>query len=228
MLHFDRAYHVRTVMEEMLLKRGKDSSSFLPQIFDSIRDVLNTSLAHMLKHNVNTDAKYYQYTRWDYVVDENGKLHLIEVNINPLLNVKKDNPSYLNILAYVILDRMLRVMRMDTLHEFQDKKPSYLVRDSDVHVYDHICYTSSCRSSCQQEICRLCSQCLPDKQRTILKEVLWEHTRRSSMRLVYPVVNKETDEPGSTYYDHQTDDNKLTTDWMRRKCNRDDYWCSVY
>ncbi|XP_072044806.1 probable tubulin polyglutamylase ttll-15 [Amphiura filiformis] len=122
---------------------------------------------------------------------------------------------------------MLRVMRMDTLHEFQDKKPSYLVRDSDVHVYDHICYTSSC-SSCQKKICRLCSQCLPDKQRTILKEVLWEHTRRSSMRLVYPVVKEEKGEPASTYYDHQTDDNKLTTDWMRRKCNRDDCWCSVY
>ncbi|XP_072046429.1 probable tubulin polyglutamylase ttll-15 [Amphiura filiformis] len=89
----DRAYHVCKAMEEMLLKRGKDSSSFLPQIFDSIRDVLNTSLAHMLKHNVSTDAKYYQYTRWDYVVDENAKLHLIEVRSNIVLIGMTNEPS---------------------------------------------------------------------------------------------------------------------------------------
>ncbi|XP_072044804.1 probable tubulin polyglutamylase ttll-15 [Amphiura filiformis] len=226
-LFLRKGYHSRRCLEEVVVKKGKDPSSILPQIFDSIRDVLNTSLVHMLKHNVSTDAKYYQYTRWDYVMDENANLHLIEANINPHLNAKKDNPSYVNIFAYIILSRMLRVMRMDTLHEFQDKKPSYLVRDSDVYTYDHICYTSSC-SSCQKKICRLCSHCLSAEQRTILKEVLWEHLRRSSMRLVYPVVKEETGEPGSTYYEHQTDDNKLTTDWMRRKCNRDDCWCSVY
>ncbi|XP_072046427.1 probable tubulin polyglutamylase ttll-15 [Amphiura filiformis] len=57
-LFFGKNYHARKTMEVMLLKRGKDPSSFLPQIFDSIRDVLNTSLVHMLKHNVSTERKY--------------------------------------------------------------------------------------------------------------------------------------------------------------------------
>ncbi len=45
-----------------------------------------------------------------------------QANVNPHLNVDDDNPEYLNQYFYHILYVMLRVMRMDTFHEFQDNR----------------------------------------------------------------------------------------------------------
>ncbi|XP_072030358.1 probable tubulin polyglutamylase ttll-15 [Amphiura filiformis] len=117
-------------------------------------------------------------------------------------------------------------MGIASFFDFHKTSIQFIIRDSDIHVKNAICYTTVC-NLCEAKECQLCSHCLSDTQRDILKSVLWEHLRRGETRLVYPFVTNEpiNDSSWKSSKAKTDDDDALTTEWLRFKCNTDIQWC---
>ncbi|XP_072050224.1 probable tubulin polyglutamylase ttll-15 [Amphiura filiformis] len=207
---------------------GVDLSTINTQIRNAIRDVLATK-NDLIGQNVDSRTRHFQWTRWDFILDSDLKIHLIEVNFNPdmdciqLGNDQLDGP-FCNNVVY----NLFRALGIASFYDFHKTSIPYVIRDSDIHVEKDICYTSVC-NLCKSKECQLCSKCLSDTERDILKSVLWEHLRRGQTRLVYPITTEQPTEPvgdSRTYKSSRTDDNALTREWLRLKCVRDIQWCN--
>ncbi|XP_072016356.1 probable tubulin polyglutamylase ttll-15 [Amphiura filiformis] len=211
---------------------GYDPSAIHLQINDAIRDVLSTreDLITKITRKIDARSRHFMLTRWDFILDSDMKIHLIEVNSNPAMScttlpTDKLDPLFCNNVIY----NLYRVMGIASFYDFHKTSIEYVIRDSDIHVKNAICYTTVC-TLCEAKECQLCSKCLSDTQREILKSVLWEHLRRGETRLVYPFAKTEPMKPNYTSRSSRAntiDDDELTTEWLRFKCNTDIQWCSV-
>ncbi|XP_072032535.1 probable tubulin polyglutamylase ttll-15 isoform X2 [Amphiura filiformis] len=222
-------YSTKQALDAYVNLIGDDPSAIHLQINDAIRDVLSKRIDLITRNNIDPRSRYFVMTRWDFVLDSDMKIHLIEVNVNPAmgcikLSTEELDPPYCDNIVY----NLYRVMGITSFYDFHKTSIQYIIRDSDIHVKNAICYTTVC-NLCETKECQLCSHCLSDTQRDILKSVLWEHLQRGETRLVYPFVKNEpmkSDDTSRKSSRAKTDDdNALTTEWLRFKCNTDIQWC---
>ncbi|XP_072037308.1 uncharacterized protein [Amphiura filiformis] len=210
---------------------GGNSSTINIQISDAIQDVLSTR-NDLIGKNVDSRSRYFQWTRWDFILDSNLKVHLMEANNNPAMSsvtVRADRQD--EQICHNTVYNLFRVLGIASFYDFHKANIPYVIRDSDIHVEKAICYTSVC-NLCKSKECQLCSKCLSDTDRDILKSVFWEHLRRGETRRVYPIVIEQPTEPDGdsisrTYNSSSTADNALTKEWLRLKCLLDIQWCNI-
>ncbi|XP_072043341.1 probable tubulin polyglutamylase ttll-15 [Amphiura filiformis] len=207
---------------------GVDSSTINIQIRDAIQDVLATK-NDLIGQNVDLRSRYFQWTRWDFILDSDLKIHLMEANINPDMSCKGIRADQLDgQFCNNIVYNLFRALGIASFYDFHKASIPYVIRNSDIYVEKDVCYTSVC-NLCKSKECQLCSKCLSDTERDILKSVLWEHLRRGQTRRVYPIATEQPTKPdgdSQTYNSSRTDDNALTREWLRLKCVRDVQWCN--
>ncbi|XP_072037317.1 probable tubulin polyglutamylase ttll-15 [Amphiura filiformis] len=222
-------YSTKQSLDAYVNSFGGNSSTINIQIRDAIQDVLSTR-NDLIGKNVDSRSRYFQWTRWDFILDSDFKVHLIEANINPAMSCTTIRADQLDgQFCHNVVYNLFRALGIASFYDFHKASIPYVIRDSDIHVEKDICYTSVC-NLCKSKECQLCSKCLSDTDRDILKSVLWEHLRRGETRRVYPIATEQPAEPDGnsrTYNSSSTADNALTREWLRLKCLRDIQWCNI-
>ncbi|XP_013793006.1 uncharacterized protein LOC106476937 [Limulus polyphemus] len=91
-----------------------------------------------------------------------------------------------------------------------------VVSDRDVRVFPHDCVLDSCKYSCQGN-CQLCTRCLNDEEKYILKEAYREHLRRGNCRRVIPssTYEKEANQTKLIDLSHLSSRNALLKRWFQ-------------
>ncbi|XP_033096623.1 probable tubulin polyglutamylase ttll-15 isoform X2 [Anneissia japonica] len=201
------------------------------QIEDAIRKVFLSKLPQLRQSLEKYQHKniFFELTRFDFVLDEDLNLYLMEVNMSPNLSTGHFAANKLlyqqviyNTLSVVDVARNIPVsLKLST----EDQE---LMRVSlrDIQTDPEACSSEECKG-CHEVKCQLCNRCLNNEVRNALSDSFLEHLNRRQMKRVYP--ESLTRDESMRYQDALDDglptNDKLLRKWYRSKCIQEESWC---
>ncbi|PIC27136.1 hypothetical protein B9Z55_019480 [Caenorhabditis nigoni] len=214
----------RSTIDSYLGVQGKDSSKIWQQIRSIIGEVFRSQQTKMLINlqSLKLNPKYFELSRFDFVVDDELNVFLMKANMSPNLSsghFKQNQILYEKVLMNIFsLTGISKQFTKDADNQFKsralDQNP--LVNSRDINLPLKFCVEDKCESCNEAPECHLCGHCMNIETRKILEDTYLEHTNRRQMRRI------ELD-----YENHQplTKEDHLLSLWMRTKCQLDYSWC---
>lgn len=215
--------------------QGKDPEKLSSDLEDAIRQVCYLKEKAIISAmSAYQSGNFFEMVRFDFVVNEDLHVFLMEVNMSPNLSsghFAKNKLIYeqviYNTLSLVGLATTLnaaeaRSMSLDTL-EMQ-------VSSRDLRVHLETC-SSSCGATCHTPMCKLCRGCIGMEEENVLRSAYLEHQRRRTWRRLIPrpFGSKKNAQRWNTSDDSEFSGlhgrNQLMTLWFHGKCLQDESWC---
>ncbi|CAB3397377.1 unnamed protein product [Caenorhabditis bovis] len=201
-----------------------DSSRIWKQIQNIIAEVFQRQQSKMLIALSQTDlrSRYFELSRFDFVVDEDLNVFLMEANMSPNLSsghFKQNQILYENALLSIFgVAGLAHHMTKDTQRAFLNRKndENPLVTGRDINIPLKFCVEKKCEKCDEALECQLCGHCMSSGTREFLEQTYLEHLNRRQMRRVYfdYTINQPV-----TKEDH------LLNIWLQTKCELDNSWC---
>ncbi|GMT11530.1 hypothetical protein PFISCL1PPCAC_2827, partial [Pristionchus fissidentatus] len=223
-LYNEGRYSMRESISIHLKKEGKDAGKIWRQLNDVIAEVFQAQQSKMVESRQwnEADLKFFELSRFDFVVDDQLNVFLMEANMSPNLSSGHFKPNQLiyeqvlmSILSLVGLANPLSVA---AVHDFGSRSRSEFPPVSDRDLALSFDFCSECDSCEKEERCSLCGVCLTADQplSDALSELLREHhDRRKMRRLTLDWTKKQ---PYSRL-------DRLQSLWIDKKCEWDQSWC---
>ena len=183
---------------------------------------------------------FFEMVRFDFVLDSDLKVYLMEANMSPNLSSKhfSQNRLLYEQVVYNVL-RLAGVVRGGIFgHNLQSRsneEEDMQVSDKDLAVYADECSSAQCShpNSCDKVLCRLCSQCITSEDKQFLRMAYLEHVNRHSSKRIYPepvMKNKVslsfTEETmRNQLSDKLSKNNAKMHQWFIGKCVQSNTWC---
>eukprot|EP00112_Aurelia_sp_Birch-Aquarium-sp1_P013706 Seg2921.3 transcript_id=Seg2921.3/GoldUCD/mRNA.D3Y31 product="Tubulin polyglutamylase TTLL5" protein_id=Seg2921.3/GoldUCD/D3Y31 len=209
-----------------LKNRGKDTKQLWKDIRQAVReafiakevDMANTFSGYKSQHN------FFELVRFDFVIDADMNIWLMEVNMSPNLS---SSAHYENRLMYeqVIYHAfgLTGVASLAQETSSEDIK-EVMVNDRDIMVNSAKCRRAVCLSSCEAE-CALCIQCVSDDMKMHFKNSFLEQTYKGNYRRVLPIPKEEKSQMSKQELIPVGRNNKLLEKWYEIRCSNDAAWC---
>lgn len=174
---------------------------------------------------------FFELVRFDFVLDENFNVYLMEANMSPNMDSGHFPPN--KRLYEHVLYNMLRLVGVaqHITPEMLDFEDEMKVSSPDIRVFPEMCVSSECTDSCVPIECQLCKRCLSHPTEKMLKIAYLEHMRRGSAQRVLPPSFNQTEtlkwDPATEWpgLEGLSDQNKLMHRWFVGKCRLDETWC---
>ncbi|KAF8387160.1 ttll-15, partial [Pristionchus pacificus] len=224
-LYNDDRYSMRETISEHLSKGGKDANKIWKQLNKIITEVFQSQQAQMAgsRPSRETDPKFFELSRFDFVVDDELNVFLMEANMSPNLSSGHFKPNqliYEQVLMSVLsLVGLANPLSETAVEEFGSRRRSEFPPVSDRDLALAFPFCDQCGDCGSEERCALCGACLAadaqlsDALAELLRE---EHERRKMRRL--RIEWGEGREPFSRL-------DRLQALWIEKKCERDSAWC---
>ena len=219
----DANLNMKESLNGYLRNLGKDPEIMWKKIESVISDVYIAKAPHISKLTtiVGSPRHFFELVRFDFVVDEDLNVYVMEANMSPNLSSSHFAPNKL-LYEQVIFNILSVAGIANTLHvnEWMDRGENFwnpLVGDKDLTVFNDLCSSDECRLSCTEAQCRACLFCLSPELKTSLKDAVLEHQSRWNMRRLIPSQSRET---------VSTDLDDIQKVWFDGKCLQDISWCS--
>ncbi|XP_076314567.1 putative tubulin polyglutamylase ttll-15 isoform X3 [Tachypleus tridentatus] len=226
-------YTMKESLNAYIQSLGKQSSKIWSQIKEAVQSVYFEKEKTMIRSakKFRNTRNFFEMVRFDFVVDGDLNVFIMEANMSPNLSSAHFPENKLlyeqvifNVLSLVGVGYLFQT---DSLKTKSSDETNMVVSDRDIQVFAHDCVLDSCKYSCQGN-CQLCTQCLTDEEKYILKDTYQEHLRRGNCRRVIPAATSE-EEASQTKLDdlhHQGSSNALLKRWFQGKCLQDPTWCT--
>ena len=248
-LYSDLGYTMKQTLNTHIKSLGKNSDSVWDQIYEIIGE---TYMFH--EKELAEEASRYPYprnffemVRFDFVLDANLKVYLMEVNMSPNLDsghfpkIPSFSPQMRLMYEQVVYNvlRLTGVVRGGIFgHNLQSRsseEEDMQVSDKDLAVYADECSSAQCSqpNSCDKVLCRLCSQCITSEEKVFLRMAYLEHVNRHSSKRIYPepvmknkVSHSFTEETmRNQLSDKLSKNNAKMHQWFIGKCVQSNTWC---
>lgn len=219
----DTNLNMKESLNAYLRDIGKDPEIMWKKIEGVISDVYVAKASQISKLTsiVGSPRHFFELVRFDFVVDEDLNVYVMEANMSPNLSSSHFAPNKL--LYEQVVYNILSVAGIaNTLHikSWMDRSEGFwnpLVGDKDLAVFNDLCASEECHLSCSSVSCRACLFCLSAELKTSLKDAVLEHHSRWNMRRLIPSQSRET---------VVTDLDDIQKIWFDGKCLQDIAWCS--
>ncbi|GMS81441.1 hypothetical protein PENTCL1PPCAC_3616, partial [Pristionchus entomophagus] len=225
-LYNEGRYSMRETMTAHLRREGKDANKIWKQLNDIISEVFQSQQAKMASSRPwkETDPKFFELSRFDFVVDDELNVFLMEANMSPNLSSGHFKPNQLIyeqvLMSILSLVGLANPLTEAAVEEFGSRSRSEFppVADRDLALAFPYC-DSGCEDCSAEERCALCGPCLAaDTQLSdALSELLREQHERRKMRR----LKMEWNEKRKPYF--RLD--RLQSLWIEAKCEWDPAWC---
>ncbi|KAJ8926545.1 hypothetical protein NQ314_021084, partial [Rhamnusium bicolor] len=161
-------FGMRDSLNAYLQAQGKNPAVIWEQIEDSIRTVIIAKeplITDVLKR-FKSKRNFFEMMRFDFVLDENLKIYLLEANMSPNLSSAHFPPN--------------RLLYQQVLYNILGSKSEeeMLVSDKNIASFPKKCNSNLCRTSCVSPDCQLCKPCLSPETRQYLVQAFKEHLHR--------------------------------------------------
>uniref|UniRef100_A0A1I7T4J6 Tubulin--tyrosine ligase-like protein 9 n=1 Tax=Caenorhabditis tropicalis TaxID=1561998 RepID=A0A1I7T4J6_9PELO len=163
----------KSTLDSYLGVRGKDYGSIWKQIKNIIGEVFRTQQTKMLLnlHSMKLKPKYFELSRFDFVVDEELNVFLMEANMSPNLSsghFKQNQILYekvlMNIFSLVGISTQLTT-DSDALLKSRVSDQNPFVNSRDINLPLKFCVENRCESCDEALECQLCGHSA-DKRRS--------------------------------------------------------------
>ncbi|KAL6742991.1 hypothetical protein Aduo_016078 [Ancylostoma duodenale] len=222
--YIDQKLGWKGALDAYLTLKGMDPQKIWKRIDRMIAEVFQSQQAKMLHalKSVPSKARFFELSRFDFMVDVDLNVHLLEANMSP--NLSSGHFAQNQILYEEVLLNLFSLVGIASAFTKDARKQirarnsaqNFLVSDKSMHVMLADCLSSVC-SSCDAKMeCQLCANCMTPTTSSFLKETFIEHMNRRSMKLLS--FDYDTQKP-TTREDH------LLWLWRKAKCKEDLSWC---
>lgn len=230
----DLGFGMKGSFDAWLRAGDKDPNVVWDAVKDAIRNVFYSKEAALIQATSHypSPSNFFEMMRFDFVIDDQLKVHLMEANMSPNLSsshFKENRLLYeqvvFNLLSLVGVGRFVH---SSTLLARSKDEAEMQVAPKDLVVFaDHCLANCNERANaCDKVECQLCLPCLSKDQLADLSRAYLEHKQRGECRRVVPQpINPDhAHEPSNM--SGLTPDNTLLTEWFRGKCLIDKTFCS--
>ncbi|XP_025205839.1 tubulin polyglutamylase ttll6 isoform X1 [Melanaphis sacchari] len=221
--YVDQGASMKASVESHLKAQGRDATKIWDQLEDAIRVVCleKESKIRNLMRNYKSKTNFFEMARFDFVVDNDLKVYIMEVNMSPNLSSAHYRPNRL--LYEQVLFNLFAIVGL-TYFERREDSINMAVSTKNIVAYPETCAKMNC-NSCNSEDCLLCSPCMDSYTKVQLTNAYREHIDRHDCKRVFPpkfdpnFLNNSVDLSG---YSLNT---RLMYKWFKGKCIADREWC---
>lgn len=207
-------------------------------VWDSVRSAIRsvfydkeTALIQATSHYPSS-KNFFEMMRFDFVIDDNLQVHLMEANMSPNLSsahFKQNRLLYeqvvYNLLSLVGIGRTVHSPSLATHSNDEDEMQAAI---KDIVVFAEHC-SVNCQGgsgACSQIECQLCLPCLSEDQKANFLEAYLEHQRRGGCRRVVPQPIHPDEAHQAANMERLTPENTVMAEWFRGMCLSDKTFCS--
>ncbi|CAH1792274.1 unnamed protein product [Owenia fusiformis] len=235
-MHTELSYSHKDTLMNYLKMNGRDGAKLQRMMYEGVLEVLLNKEEKLVEstNNYKSSLNFFEMVRFDYVLDDELNVYLMEVNMSPNLSSGhfKQNRLMYEQVMYSMLS-LVGVARSTTISFSQSGEigQDMHMADMDLQVYNEECATDKCKYNCEPLVCKLCHRCLTPANKVHLKYGAMEHFNRRNFRRLFPVPLSQAavsewhpiEDPG---FNNLSDANKMVTLWFNGKCMKDAAWCS--
>ncbi|XP_050529493.1 probable tubulin polyglutamylase ttll-15 [Daktulosphaira vitifoliae] len=222
--YVDQGASMKVSVESHLKTLNKDATKIWNQLEDAIRVICleKEPLIKNLMKNYKSKTNFFEMARFDFVVDDNLNVFIMEVNMSP--NLSSAHYPQNRLLYEQVLFNLFALVG---LTHFERKKDSnkMIVSMKNIVAYPKHCSEIDC-NTCQSEDCKLCLPCIDSEIERQLTNAYREHIDRHDCKRIFPptferrlLVNSSND---LSRYNQK---NQLMYKWFKGKCIEDVEWC---
>uniref|UniRef100_A0A0N5AG15 Tubulin polyglutamylase TTLL4 n=1 Tax=Syphacia muris TaxID=451379 RepID=A0A0N5AG15_9BILA len=173
---------------------------------------------------------FFELSRFDFLVDSNFKVFLMEVNMSPNLSTAHFPQNRL-FFEKILYDLFSLVGVASYLHgnDFETNFKDKSIREMEVSTRDIVINTQDCVSLCSEKEqcrkrvkCQLCNSCLTYNNKIILKAAYAEHMSQRMFRRILPATKHKPKHVNRVY----SEVDRMLILWFDQKCQRDKSWCN--
>ncbi|XP_047028127.1 probable tubulin polyglutamylase ttll-15 [Helicoverpa zea] len=210
---------------------GKDPTVMWEEVQNAISEIFFMKEHHIIEalKGFASSENLFQMMRFDFLVDENLKVHLLEANMSPNLSSHHYPPNQLLYEQVLYNLFSLTGVTQENVKMEGDTKgaQSMISAQKNIGVFGEECRTI-CNDNCSAlELCSLCKPCLDAKLKKSLLDAYSEFLHRGDFRRLVPppMVPNNDIESLLEKYKHLSTNNRLLHLWYQGKCNQDITWC---
>ncbi|MCL4123589.1 UNVERIFIED_CONTAM: hypothetical protein GTU68_056073, partial [Idotea baltica] len=199
------------------------------QVEESIRRVFlsNEDSMSALTLTYSPHLRFFELMRFDFIIDENLNVFLMEANMSP--NLSSAHFEGNRLLYEQVVFQLLGLVGVASKRcgEFSSPEDEMPCSRKDVSVFhEHCSVQCTQKDDCLSVNCQLCQVCLGEEQYEVLRSAFLEHSGRGSYRRIMPrpLKKEEVDVPIDS--ENLSPMNTLMGEWFRGKCLLDVTFCS--
>lgn len=226
--YYKSGFTAKQSLRQYIIDLGRDPANLFAQIEASVAEVYLAKLSKMREslqsYNHNN---FFEMVRFDFVVDEDMELYLMEVNMSPNLSSKHFSANRL-LYEQVVFNTLHLIGLASTIdhHSKLDINSREMVSGpKDLSVQPAQCATQ-CSNSCESATCRLCYHCMTDSDRQLYYTAFTEHmNKRNTKRVMPPTLNPANPKALPDYWESLSQVDRDMHMWFAGKCEMDHSWC---
>ncbi|XP_043485453.1 probable tubulin polyglutamylase ttll-15 [Polistes fuscatus] len=220
-------YSMKDSLYAYMRSIGKDFDNIWNQINKAIQEIaiMKESLMKESIQRYGNRRNYFELVRFDFIIDKDMKVHVMEANMSPNLSSAHYPPNQLlyeqvlfNLFSLIGINPRVKQTRVEKSSETRGQLVHEMeVASKNLAVLPHICTT--CHDCLKME-CQLCIPCMTEETKHILIQSYKEHQNKLDFQRIFPpsplsqiVLNE---------YSLQ---NQLLIKWYQGKCANDPLWC---
>ncbi|XP_035222963.1 probable tubulin polyglutamylase ttll-15 [Stegodyphus dumicola] len=198
---------------------GKGTKKIWSQIYETILDVYFETEADMKRSAMilGNLRNFFELVRFDFILDENLNIYLLEVNMSPNLSPAHfpQNRLLYEQVLFNSLSLVGLVRKFPTNSVYRGEAE---VSEKDIQVYPEQCASAICRKSCKNIKCITCNQCMNRELREIAKAAYREFLNRGKYQRVIPPSVVQGNELIIRNPDEVSEMNLFMDTWFKGKC----------
>ncbi|KAK0164388.1 hypothetical protein PV328_003024 [Microctonus aethiopoides] len=217
-------FSMKDTFDAYVTSKGEDSNKVWDNIYEAITLIVlkkEKLIADILKQ-YSQKRNFFELVRFDFVLDEDLNVFVMEANMSPNLSSAHYPPNRL--LYEQVIFNLFALIGMSQRVDPQFRRETYWnnreveVADKNLVVLPSMC--SMC-TDCFRVECLLCKTCFTDEMRLILTQSYIEHQNKMDYKRIFPpAITKNM-----TLKDYSLK-NQLLVRWYQGKCEIDSSWCN--
>ncbi|XP_014672393.1 PREDICTED: tubulin polyglutamylase TTLL4-like [Priapulus caudatus] len=231
----DLGFSFKESFNMYMKSKGLNPDRVWQQIDESIIEVFTSKENQLIQSTTNyrSTRNFFEMMRFDYVLDEESNIYLMEANMSPNLSSAhfSDNRLLYEQVIYNLLSLVgvARHISHDSLRIRSNDEVNMQVSDKNILVSLDVCASDECQD-CSALKCKVCRSCLTIEDKLHLKQAFLEHSNRLGCRRLYPRpmhhLRTNTRAAEDWLPSNMSVSNKLMHLWFYGKCQQDVQWCS--
>lgn len=220
---------MKQTLNAYLKRFDKKGDKIWQQIEDTIKSVYKSKEHHMARmarmyqaaNNYNSTSvegslnQFFEMVRFDFIVDEDLNVFLMEANMSPNLSSRHFPPNRLlyeqvlnSYLSLVGIGHFVRQHLTDLPVRYLDgryqvpketitskksgssSQPNYgldeIISEKELSVYEELCVSDECHMNCQKVDCKVCYFCLNYPDKLHLRRAIFEQYSRWNFKRLLP------------------------------------------
>ncbi|KAG5668722.1 hypothetical protein PVAND_016649 [Polypedilum vanderplanki] len=162
---------------------------------------------------------FFELVRFDFIVDNDFDVYLIEINMSPEMNFDDEESDRNEKMHQGLLKDTLKIIGAENYEDYVKTRTSSfnLAHKSQIDLN----HCKNCEKSCEAENCNLCLNCMSIDEQEFIFQAHNENQRKGNFKRLLPSKSYMSKESQN----FMTDKTKKLSEWMNLKCNEDINWC---